>query len=401
MIHEDPAPRLPTTPGERGWLIGLALLFGAALLIDFATDYTPTKLSIVFMLLAWAPLLVVHELGHACAAHWLGWRVNEISIGMGRQLLRWRWHETVIRIRTFPVSGYVLPSPRSSNASPLRAAWIYASGPLAELYLVGACWLLLGNTLLERSDALPILAVQATCVIAVYGAVTNLLPLPLSGGNVSDGLGVIRSLRAHPRSLSDHVARPFANQARRALDVEDLQRAERALAQGRSADPNDPRLESVAAVARALAGDPRGALRMLEQLDAEGRPESGPAVDVLVDTAWVLLLHDADGAALHAQQLCERARSRAPSDVRCALMLGRSYIERGRYVDAYQALMQGYKSAEDPEDEAQFVAYLALACRGSEQYDLAERFVRAASQVELSSSLRARLRETFPDAYAD
>ena len=50
----------------------------------------------IYLLLA----IVAHELGHACAARWLGWRVFLIRMGSGRVVWRgrclgfdWVWHQ--------------------------------------------------------------------------------------------------------------------------------------------------------------------------------------------------------------------------------------------------------------------------------------------------------------------
>jgi membrane-associated protease RseP (regulator of RpoE activity) len=50
----------------------------------------PRALVVVFLFAAWAPLLVVHELGHALCAWSVGWRVREIVVGYGRGIAQRR-----------------------------------------------------------------------------------------------------------------------------------------------------------------------------------------------------------------------------------------------------------------------------------------------------------------------
>jgi uncharacterized ion transporter superfamily protein YfcC len=76
----------PTSPGEKRllWVFGLTFcgLLGGAML----QEYVPQKLSIVFFVVFWTIMLVVHELGHAGMAKLLGWHVGRISIGFGPEL---------------------------------------------------------------------------------------------------------------------------------------------------------------------------------------------------------------------------------------------------------------------------------------------------------------------------
>src|SRR5947209_3064264 len=82
--------RGPLTPSERWiYIIALALFLGL-LTAEVLINYQPVKLTILFFLLSWAPLLVLHEAGHAVVAALLGWRVERVVIGMGRVVGRFR-----------------------------------------------------------------------------------------------------------------------------------------------------------------------------------------------------------------------------------------------------------------------------------------------------------------------
>ena len=87
QVH-DPAPRRPLTRAEVRAALSFALLFMGLLGLELVTGASPTKLSMVFVLLAWLPMLVVHELGHALAARAVGWDVLEIVIGYCRPRAR-------------------------------------------------------------------------------------------------------------------------------------------------------------------------------------------------------------------------------------------------------------------------------------------------------------------------
>ena len=52
-------------------------------------------------------LIVVHELGHFCAARLQGIHVNRFSIGFGPVLLKYQGKETEYALRAFPLGGFV------------------------------------------------------------------------------------------------------------------------------------------------------------------------------------------------------------------------------------------------------------------------------------------------------
>ncbi len=61
---------------------------------------------IVFAILLFCLLIVVHEFGHFIAAKLCGVQVNEFSIFMGPALLQWGKGETRYSIRCIPIGGY-------------------------------------------------------------------------------------------------------------------------------------------------------------------------------------------------------------------------------------------------------------------------------------------------------
>ncbi|MDF1859765.1 MAG: M50 family metallopeptidase [Verrucomicrobiales bacterium] len=192
----DPAPdRPPQTKNEWGILVIISLFFGVFLVMELAKDFTPAKWSVPFFLLSWIALLFLHELGHALMARFLGWRVERICIGLGQVRSTSRILGMPIEFRTIPLSGYVLPRPADLIAPRLKQCLIFSAGPGIELLLVGLCVLIFGTeALLQRTNEVPIIAVQSFCVAALFGALLNLIPFPVEtkeGTAWSDGLGMI------------------------------------------------------------------------------------------------------------------------------------------------------------------------------------------------------------------
>lgn len=391
MFDDDPAPRLPTTSSERRTLAMFASVLVALLLTDIATDFTRVKLSVLFALLAWIPLLVLHELGHAGAARLVGWRVSEIVIGFGRELYRFRIGSTRIRLLAAPVEGYVVPSPTDTRYARLKSAWIYAAGPGIELTYVGACWLWFGAELVTPSAHLGLLAVQSSCMAAVLGAGFNLVPYS-SANSASDGLGIIYSLTTSDESFRIQLASPFIREARRELLRENPAKARQWAEQGLLQYPEDWQLRATRAVCIAAGGEPTAAMQQLEELGNLDEKPGSVRAELLLDAAWAVLFAEAAPLMLEAQRACERALQLFPDHVRGSLLLGRILLARQRSEKAVEHLLAGYRLTRDRDYEAQFVVYLAIACRAAGQEDYARRFTAAAQRQTLPPSLAFRLR---------
>ena len=85
-----PAGRRRLSQTEARISATVGILFTIMILLAIFEEYSAGRLSVILVLLFWIPMLVLHELGHAIAAHLLGWRVKEIVIGFGRELWQWQ-----------------------------------------------------------------------------------------------------------------------------------------------------------------------------------------------------------------------------------------------------------------------------------------------------------------------
>lgn len=375
---------------EQHWITVGAIVLTGLFLAELLTDYTPVKAGALFLLLAWLPLLVLHELGHALAARWLGWEVQEMVIGFGKELYRFRAFGTLVRIRVVPVEGYVLPNPRDLKHARLKSALIYLSGPGIELLLVLGLWLWLGSALTSPSDAYGVIALQSLALGALMGAGFNLLPYA-SGNGMSDGLGALVSLFGTDELFRHRLSSLDVRDVRRQLYLERWERAQELLDEARAKYPNDELLSGLQAVHLAATGRSTEAFELLESL---GHPNEKPPLvrhDLLLSAAWVVLLCG-DRSLLHdAQQACERALIDADASVRANTMLGRVLLERGQPQAALVPLLRAYQQTLEADDETQLLAYLILAARQSNQPELAARFATVLRPERLGQSLRARL----------
>src|SRR5207302_11057413 len=133
--------------------------------------YHPAKLTALFILLFWIPLLVVHESGHALVAALLGWRVRRMVVGMGPRLARFRVGPVPVELRLIPVEGFVEPAPTNLRSPQSKSALIYLAGPGAELLVLVVLALILGvETLLSKTEHLGLLAAQSLAVAVLASA---------------------------------------------------------------------------------------------------------------------------------------------------------------------------------------------------------------------------------------
>ena len=187
-------------------------------------DFGPARFGAVVLLAAWLPLTILHELGHALMARAFGWRVIEISVGIGRRVAHFQVGETQVDLRLWPLAGHVLPVPRSVEGARLASTCIYLAGPGIELAVIAAIAVVMGpGELLSAQPGYLGVAAQAVCVAALWGAGFNLLPFTTPAGQWTDGAGALRS----PFMPDAHFERMMAAPAVKA--------AERDLAAGRPA----------------------------------------------------------------------------------------------------------------------------------------------------------------------
>lgn len=206
LMLEPPSDHEPTGLLERAvyWLfiVGVPSLLAAEVIVD----YQPAKLGVLFFILFWFLLLVVHEAGHAVVSAALGWRVGMVMIGMGRPIASFRIRQTPVVVCLLPLEGFVVPLPTSLEGVRWKSALIYFAGPAAEMLVLGLLiWLLgLGN-MLTRTDQVAIIAAQSMAVVIIISVFINLMPHCASTQNgvvPNDGLGIICSFS---RPMSDYA----------------------------------------------------------------------------------------------------------------------------------------------------------------------------------------------------
>lgn len=78
-------------------------------------------MGIVFAILIFEVIIVIHELGHFIAAKSNGVKVNEFAIGMGPAIFKKKKGETLYALRIFPIGGYCAMEGEDDSSDDSRA----------------------------------------------------------------------------------------------------------------------------------------------------------------------------------------------------------------------------------------------------------------------------------------
>lgn len=391
-----PAGRRPLTGGERTGVVVGCLIFGAFMLAALLEDFRPEKYSAIFFVLFWAPMLALHEFGHALMAKALGWRVREIVIGFGPELWRRRIGETDFIIKLAPIEGHVLPAPTSKHRARLKTALIYAAGPGAEFLLLGALILGLGwDTVFNRSTAIPLIALKTLAWVIIISGGFNLLPFS-ANGSASDGLGILTSPF---QTDADVEARLVSFELRKIENHEMNEEMAEALALCRSLIerfPNNPRLK----------------IREVEILAADGR--SAAARDQIdnvmlsdgVTNAWrarlwqlraQIELDAPDPDVMEIDRALNKAEALARDSRDLWVTRGAALIQRGLYEAGGNLLARAFRQSQDRahDSDPTILAHLAIAAHQIGAPEAAHRFRAVLESLQPPRRLMDRVRRVM------
>lgn len=270
--------REPPSRGDRAFLVVFCLVVGGLFAAEILREPTPMRLAAVFFFVFYGLLTVIHEAGHALMARLVGWRVLRVQLGFGPKLGKPRVGGVEVDLRAFPIVGLVEVAPDRVEGARWKNALIYAAGPGVELAVAAAAASVVGwDAVLSPSAEWAVVIVQSLCLAAVVGAGFNLLPFTLSSGQVTDGMGILRSPFV-PRSVFEAMMiGPEVRAAVAGLDV-DPGGALDALEALRRRHPQVMLLQAAIAEALDRLGRREEALlrlrRFVEETDPDDRPQA-------------------------------------------------------------------------------------------------------------------------------
>jgi len=167
---------------------------GGLFAAEIFRDITPGRMAVLFFFAFYGVLTVLHEAGHAVVARLVGWHVERVQLGFGPVLGHPKIGGVPVEIRAFPIIGLVQVVPDTVAGARWKNALIYAAGPGVELALAGAVATVVGwDVITASSEDWGVVIAQSLCLAALLGAGFNLLPFSPRPGQITDGMGILRS----------------------------------------------------------------------------------------------------------------------------------------------------------------------------------------------------------------
>lgn len=198
-LDQRDSDKKPASKAEKIFIVLITLVFLFMMVMEVATSYEPKKLGALFFVISWAPLLFIHEFGHALMAKLMGWRIQRIVIGVGKTLTLIRFMNAPMEIRSIPLEGFVQIAPKELTLARFKHALIYFAGPGIELLIFLLVLIYMGGFdqfFSINNDYLRII-LQSFAFAALVGAVINLIPLGIitqDGSTPNDGMGILLCL---------------------------------------------------------------------------------------------------------------------------------------------------------------------------------------------------------------
>jgi hypothetical protein len=385
-----PAGRRPLTAAEARITVIVGTLFALMILAAVFDEYSAQRLSIVFIILFWAPLLALHEFGHALAARLLGWRVREIVIGFGRELWRWQYGETLLRIKLVPLEGYILPAPADARQIRLKSMLIYAAGPGVELLLLVALLGIFGTDIVFAAGRETTqVAVQSLAIAILLGAGFNLLPFRTDGG-ISDGLGILSSPFMTEESIQLRLLGFELRQMQDLLDAGDTEAAAASSTRCLGRFPDNPALQLAHASALSSNGQTDAARHYVRERLAETTLQGAERRAWLQQQAQIEL--DADDPSWLVLDLAvQKALADAPQAAGLLALKGASLVLRGRLEDGGTLLADAWRKNDASASDADILAYLTIAAFRLGDRAATEHFRTSFAAVNRSRRLAQRV----------
>jgi hypothetical protein len=328
-------------------------------------------------------VVVGHELGHAVAGRLFGYRIFEISLGMGPKLLDTTAGRTHLVVRPFPLAGHTMLAPTRMHGSRVPGLLVSLAGPFTNLVMLAIA--LTGDLADPWTNAV--------LVVNGYVLVTNLLPIRVKnplGVVISDGRRALSALEADDRALADLAAARYLGEAYVLRTLGDHAGALRWDEEGLAAHPGNAHLTGDAAVAMIqLRRYTEARTMLLRLLDRDDLKPPSRAIH-LNNLAWADLMSGDPALLPEALTSSAEALELLPGPAALKGTRGFALIEQGAIADGLKLSRQAYRSHAAPADRAAGACVIAIGAARDGRLAMAERHLLTAARLDPGHPLLAR-----------
>ena len=387
-----PAEKRPLATDEVVIIAGVAFLFFGLLGAEVITRFSFAKASILILPLCWVVQLVIHELGHAIATRMIGWEIHEIVIGIGKEVRRCKPLGYNVRLKSTPLAGHVLPLVTSPEGARWKSAFTYAAGPGIEILLALVIFLAIGpQRILSAPTNALVLASQCLIVTALLGAMLNLVPLRTKDGNMTDGLGILRSALLSEAQIRGLIEGSEWKRVEAILEEGTLEDALGQLRVARSRHPNSAYLHLKEAWLLSLSGRHEEADAWLREIQDLTEDNPGIKAEYYHTKALVALNDPEARPTWEADAAIRKALEIFPDEAEYHITHSAILLQKGETQAAVASLIHLYQSSYSQETDARCLAYLVQVARATGDPQLEHRLLEAFHLTKPQVHLRRML----------
>jgi len=326
---------------------------------------------------------LIHELGHAFAAKFVGMRVFLVQVGSGCQLFGKEMFGFRLQFHRYPLLGGVTYAGHMERQRLLRRQAIYVSaGPLSNLALCGLLLLAIDNPHwkgIVNSVFSGIAITQILFLNSIVMFAVNMIPRNVRGSLgvfPSDGKQLLQLLRAGGEYIEKALEGAFVAEACYWHSVNDDIRAEQICRDGLSRYPNSKMLGNSLCVA--LLNTCRyheGREQLIRLLAVTGTDEYGGLTRALLlnNIAWANLMIGDKGLLPEADEYSQQAYGAFNDIASFQNTRGATLIELGKVDEGIGLIIRARQRIDKRDNIAINAAYLALGewARGNKEKALA------------------------------
>jgi Flp pilus assembly protein TadD len=353
--------------------------------------------------------MVAHEIGHTLGAWAARFRVFAVTIGRGKELMRFNALGVPVSLRVAPVSGMVACGTPSQRHWRLRQMGVVLCGPLVNVLLLGAAvaMIALAPPAAPRSgysfaDA-PLwferfLIWHVLAIVNLLAIVGNLIPRTVQtefGPFASDGRQLWCLIRGKIPTEQQRTAAYYHGAGFAALTAGRYDEALRYFQEGGSRVPDEPRFAEGVGCAQLFLRRYRDAAQTLNSL-LDVIPAPNPARPrVLNNLAIAELMADSPDLLERADVHSADAMTAAPGMAWVKGTRGAILVTRGDVEEGVRLLTESMKGAPNKAIRAHLAAFLALAEHRRGNSAAAEKWLRKAERWDRNDDAIALVRRTM------